>query len=159
MTVVCVQKNDCVWYCVQRPQFHLLFNNEHNTKYILFVESRHCTVKLKISFFLPNDAALISICNPSSEKGKLPLLVCWRLTPFQMYFVWLFLNGSSLMYCVKTSRLPAPYLVWLKQWVQHSMMEKGQIEQMIQRWDEDKCMCLLRGAWVNFCEVFIRNKL
>lgn len=107
MTVVCVQKNDCVWYCVQRPQFHLLFNNEHNTKYILFVESRHCTVKLKISFFLPNDAALISICNPSSEKGKLPLLVCWRLTPFQMYFVWLFLNGSSLMYCVKTSSSPS----------------------------------------------------
>lgn len=37
------------------------------------------------------------------------------------------------------------------------MMEKGQIEQMIQRWDEDKCMFELMGgdsgAWVNLYEV------
>lgn len=42
--------------------------------------------------------------------------------------------------------LPVPYLIWLKQSVQHSMTEKGQIEQMIQRWDEDKNMLELGGC-------------
>lgn len=42
--------------------------------------------------------------------------------------------------------LPASYFIWLKQWVQHSMMEKGQIEQMIQRWDEDKRMFEVGGG-------------
>lgn len=59
--------------------------------------------------------------------------------------------------------LPASYFIWLKQWVQHSMVEKGQIEQMIQRWDEDKCMFELGGgegggAWVNLYEAFTNNE-
>lgn len=73
----------------------------------LFSDSRPCTIRLKNTSFLPNTAALIPICKPSSQKENLPLFISWRLTPFHIIFIWLFLNRSRPVYCAKTFLSPS----------------------------------------------------
>lgn len=96
---------------------------------------------------------------PAQKKRNSLYLYAGGWHPFRCILSDCFWMGAGCSIVLRHLHLPAPYLIWLNQSVQHSMMEKGQVEQMIQRWDEDTCMCQLGGAWVNFCEVFISNKV
>lgn len=131
--------------CSEAP-VHLLLKSKYDMKNIvsirLFVESSPCTIRLKNTFFFLIPSPWFLLVSQAHWKD-----MSLYVTSFCIIFILLFLNGSWPGYCAKT---------FLKQWVQHSMMEKGQIEQMIQRWDEDKCMFELMGgdsgAWVNLYE-------
>lgn len=130
----------------------------------LFSDSRPCTIRLKNTSFLPNTAALIPICKPSSQKENLPLFISWRLTPFHIIFIWLFLNRSRPVYCAKTFLSPSS-LSHMTEAIS-SAQHDGERADRLNRWFRGEMrtkVCLNwgggGGAWVNFYEASMNSKL